>query len=302
MSDRSSDLPTVSPAPDLAKLATDGPAAHAEWIRRQTEAASLHRRLAGLSLSDALRGVLVPQLDDEGLCLGADTVHLDPQPRYILGRTVHDTYASFCEHVARFRSDRTAVFCKLGGDGCLIQARALYDYHTSEHPGWCQHDAILQLKPSPEFAAWRTVLDQPLLPAELADLIENNEADFLNPPAAKLLEVALTLRATQNARVFQAHRLHNGDVQMEYSTQTEAVAGADESLTVPSEVTLRLPVVNGGNPSELRCYFRYALTSGKLTFRIVLPGVERLLLSEAERVAGELAKDTACPVFRGSLL
>jgi len=286
---------------------TEGPAALADWVRRQTAAADLTRHLAGLPAADRLRGTLVALIGPDGEVF-CEPAALGPHPVNSVGATRHQTIESFVEHTRRFATEASVCFVEVGGSApsCqevgLLRAVAVFDYHTSQQPGWCAWTAVLELRPDPAFAAWTGVLDQALSPSELADLIEANEGDFVEPPAARLLEIALTLRATQSARVHEAHRLNNGDISFEYTTTTEVAAGRDESLSVPPEVRLRLPVFYGQPPVELRCLFRYALKESRLTFRIILPGLARLLQAEAERLAGEIARTVGCPVYRGSLV
>ena len=83
-------------------------------------------------------------------------------------------------------------------------------------------------------------------------------------------------------------------------TTTEAEAGVDGSLTIPASILLCLPIVAGSAPSDVRCAFRSSLASGKLAFRIVLPGLARLLLSEAERAAADIRRQAGVPVYQAT--
>ena len=281
-----------------ATLPDNGPAGLADWAARQAAVRTVNERLANASGGDRLRGITVACLGPDGETM-FETAALGPYPAVHTGSTTLDTIESFTEHVRRCTLTGSVCFVTVCDDG--VKAVAVFDYHTTERPGWCQWTSKLELCPDPSFSAWRKVLDKPLAAADLAELIEENEADFLEPTAAHLLEVALTLRATHSARVHEAHRLDNGDVSFEYTTTTDVAAGRNEALRVPSEVRLRLPVMTGQAPVELRCLFRYALKEGRLAFRIVLPGLQRLLQAEGERLAGELSRGLGIPVYRGRI-
>lgn len=283
---------------------SSGLAELAKFVVDQERESTAQGALQRVSQRDLLRGAKVVLPGENGSAFVADAM-LPPRPQVRTGRVELDTVADFVEYLKRYASkDESTVYVNLTyGEATVLEAVAVLDDHggTPGTAGWKEWRATLKLAMHPQTVRLLKAVRELLSPLSLAELIEDNEDAFYDPPAAELLKVALTLKAAQNSRVLEAHNLANGDVAIEYRTETTASAGADGTLRIPELVTLRLPVFLGEAPQELVMRFRYRVKEGRLMFALVMPGAQNTLRATAEALASKLGKDSPCPVYLGRL-
>lgn len=143
----------------------------------------------------------------------------------------------------------------------------------SDIAGRRDHRAVYVAEYSREFATWLANSGKQMEQEAFAIFLEDNIADIA-PPAAgsnepsgdQLLAVALTLQAKTEVDFKSSKRLDNGQVQLVYSEQTTATAGADNSLTIPREFAIGLRLFKHGEGFKIRARLKYRLGAGKLKF------------------------------------
>ena len=272
----------------------------AEWLKRQELIRSAQEVLKGKSLEELARGVAVvlPRGDS-----GANVIQvaLDPCGAHT-GLVQFDDVQSFLAYLKRHASkESSSVYLKVayGSDVPLVAVAVLDDH--AENPGWRLWRARLEIRLEKEAADVLAACTGMHRPLELAEVIEDHEDFIVDPPAAKLLEIATTLKAAQNARLKEAHNLANGDVAIEYVTETTATAGTTGTLKVPEEVRLRLALFEGQEARELVLKFRYRVNEGKLVFALSCPGFVHVLKRAAQELRQELTAGCPCPVYLGEV-
>lgn len=213
------------------------------------------------------------------------SVGMEPmRPERIKAHACFYDVRSFTEYVKDFRSDVTRLF----GDVMKRTITAAIDYHGASEPSYCEHTAQLICEPSLAWQLWTKVNAQPMRQDHFAEFIEDNLVDIIDPDAAKLVEIAQTLTATNNTRIVSGKRLHDGNIRFEYKEDIEAKAGAHGDLEIPQVITLGLAPFVG---SELRHI------KARLRFRIPRNGDEAVAFS----VHLERTEDILHAVFEDEL-
>ena len=149
------------------------------------------------------------------------------------------------------------------------------DHREFDMPGWRDHRAEFKAEYTPEFDNWLRNNRQPKEQGAFAEFIEDNFADLAGDDAQTLLDVATTIQAKTNINFGSAKRLQNGQVQLTYTEDIDARAGAAGALEIPKEFTLGLRIFKNGDGYKLRARLKYRLASGSVKFWYELDRPER---------------------------
>lgn len=170
------------------------------------------------------------------------------------------TVDSFAEYVLKFGQPSTAAFA----DETKAEYRAVLDYHSGPGVrGHCDHVALYKCPPSPEWKAWTQNDGKPLAQAEFARFIENNLPDMLNPSAAEMLQMAISIAVKKDASFAQDIRLANGQVQLRYEETIRGTSNAGD-LTIPDHFRISIPVFLDRERQPIDCRLRYRIDGAKL--------------------------------------
>ena len=126
--------------------------------------------------------------------------------------------------------------------------------------GWRDHRAEFKAEYTPEFDNWLRNNRQTKEQGAFAEFIEDNFADLAGDDAQTLLDVATTIQAKTNINFGSAKRLQNGQVQLTYTEDIDARAGAAGALEIPKEFTLGLRIFKNGDGYKLRAEAQAAST------------------------------------------
>lgn len=198
-------------------------------------------------------------------------------PRRKRGSVAAYTSQSLIDYVAAHQIDGTALWA----DVEVVQIVGVINGHTAamsnNTPGWGDHRATFTARLTPEWKAWLALDGKLHSQADFATFIEDHAADVQNPPAADLLELAKTFKATARAEFRSAIRLDNGTRQLQYVETVDAKAGQTGQFTIPDVIELGLIPFEGAEPYKVRARFRYRLTNGTLQLGVVLDRPDRVL-------------------------
>lgn len=207
------------------------------------------------------------------------------------------TAQSFCDYVTRFgRADRTVVFA----DEQKAEFRAVLDYHSADGSrGTCDHVARYLCPASPQWVAWAAASGKLMPQADFARFIENNLPDIINPPAADMLGVALTLQVKKDATYSSDLRLDNGQTQFRYEETIRGTSRAGD-LNIPDTFTLMLPVFVGDMSISIVARLRYRIQDQKLVIGYELVRPEMTRLAAVQTVTSQVQQKLAgYPLFIG---
>ena len=89
--------------------------------------------------------------------------------------------------------------------------------------------------------------------------------------------MATTIQAKTDINFSSAKRLQNGQVQLQYTENIDARAGANGALEIPKEFALGLRIFKNGEGYKIKARLKYRLHSGAIKFWYELDRVERAI-------------------------
>ena len=215
-------------------------------------------------------------------------------------------YLSFISYVSRHKQPGTEIFMSMSESGGGFTA--VLDWHVAGNgvedakgARWGEHVCEFKCEHSPEWKRWLGSSGDAMTQLEMAQFIEDNMMDIIEPEAARMLEVVKTLEATQGVEFKSLVRLNNGDRGLHYQHVTAAKAGQMGDIEIPEKFLLRIPVFGNGLAYGVLCRFRYRIRDGALTlsYEVVRPHkvVETALVDARTAITEKLA---VVPVMLGS--
>jgi uncharacterized protein YfdQ (DUF2303 family) len=221
------------------------------------------------------------------------TAHLLPD--HIRAAVVVDDRASLAQYTNRFSDDRSVLMADY--DNGTIAARL--DYHSGNDfdltPQQAAHVVTLKLRDSEEFKRWNTMEGEMHSQVDFALFIEENVTDVVNPDHAVLLEICRDLEATKDLKFRSGARLDNGDRTFSYEDETHI----KNDMTVPTEITLSIPLYQGEPPTDIRAKFRFRPTPNGLLLGFRWHRVEYQRQATFNAMATAASEETGRPLFYG---
>jgi len=207
-----------------------------------------------------------------------------------------DDRASLVSYTNRFSDTRSILIADYDAGTIASQL----DWHRSnndDEPGreHTKHTATLKLRDSEEYARWNQMEGEMHSQADFALFIEENVADVLDPDHSVLLEICRDLEATQGVKFRSGVRLDNGDRSFTYEDETHV----KNDMTVPTEITLQIPLYFGEEPAQIRAKFRFRPTANGLLLGFRWHRVEYMRQAKFQEMAVLAADETGLPVFFG---
>lgn len=121
--------------------------------------------------------------------------------------------------------------------------RAVLDYHgTDQEPNRCQWTAEMPFVLHARFKRWQVLANgNARSQRDVLEAFEDCAEDIVDPPAADLVTLVRTLRATSNASANTELR-QDGTTKVSYTKNQTIAAG---EATIPPTLTLAVPVLKG---------------------------------------------------------
>lgn len=232
-----------------------------------------------------------------------------PLPGHISQRVQLYSTASFIDYVNGYKADDTVVFAD-PNDNSLC---SVINYHktpivgkSSEDekalqpapalPDYADHRALMSIPFSEQWKRWSGIDGKALSQAEFAEFLEENYMDVATPDHATLLEIVSTLQAKNDVAFGSAIKLQNGETQFTYTEKIEGKGKGE--LAVPSEFKLSIPIHFEGAAKDIRCFLRYRIPSGVLSFIVKINRRELLQKEAFTALVQEIGKATdIVPVY-----
>jgi len=243
---------------------------------------------------DHLQGVVLPtgttfqQIDLEKYL---------PEPARVRGAVTVDDPASLVAYISRFEQEqRGAVYADI--DTCTVKA-VLNGPADGDTPGWGDHTATLALRKSIEWERWAGRDREYMGQADFAELLEEGIDEIVEPPAADLMELALTFQASTSASFKQGTNLSNGARQLTYEEQIDARAGSTGQVVIPKTFLLRLKPFDGSEAVAVEARLRYRLREGRLTLAFFLDEPRNVIRDSFRTVVNDIVDSTQVNVYYG---
>lgn len=172
--------------------------------------------------------------------------------------------------------------------------------NARRQPDWCDHLAIYALELSAEWQEWTAMAAQSHSQCALADFLEDHLSEIASPPAGQFLAAVQTLQIKNDVQ-FTGVVPTNGGLQVSYrEEQTATAGGAKETLLLPNEFTLAMPIHTGGKNQWIKAKLRYTLRDGKLTFTVKLMAVEKAVRDAEQELIDKAGELTGLTILKGS--
>lgn len=164
---------------------------------------------------------------------------------------------------------------------------------------WRDYRIELLLRPTLEWQHWMGQ-QGPGSQTRFAETIELGEAEIFEPSAAVMLDLAQTFVASTGAKFKQAGRLSDGRQQFSYEEDTDAKAGADGSMAVPTEFTIAVrPFYGALHSYPVRARLRWRLQQGALTIGYQLHRPEEVQQLAFSEMVSHVMELTQAPCVEG---
>ncbi len=180
------------------------------------------------------------------------------------------------------------------------------DYHTPvETPeggtltlpaevGAGTHKATLDCLFDPDFAKWKALFDKPIPQEAFGDLVEDMIHTIADPAAAELITAVRDIEIDRVSKIKSKINKRDGTTNL---ILEEVDTAKTTSYSIPTAVTLAVPVFQGGPLVGIMCYLRYSIDQQGLKFKLVPPGLEKTIRDEFRRIAEEVRRDTSVPIY-----
>lgn len=214
-------------------------------------------------------------------------------------RVFHDP-EDFCAYVNQFSdSDSRIWFNTDGRFVCVLDDHMHHEAWENQQARHGDHQAVLELKHSPEWLDWTGSNTQTMGQAAFGEFIEDHVVDFIRPDAADMLEIATQFDATKHVNFKSGYRQQDGQQQLVWQEEIEGkVVGSD--LVVPKEFVVALRPFYGCDRYKITCMFRYRFGDGKLRLFYKMIGLDAVLETAIDRVAKEITEATEIKPALGS--
>lgn len=221
-------------------------------------------------------------------------------PDRVRTRVTMNSVASFVAYLNEFKTPDTRVFANTLAAPYLFVA--VIDYHKKDGTAqWGSHVVVLSLTPTDEFKKWEgkdgDVFDQ----VNFAQFIEENVNDIVAPDGATMLELALTLEASQGMQFKGRVNLNNGDIGLLCDVNTDMKAGKDGTLAIPKEILIRIPIFRGVAPIDLKARFRTTVRPPTVGLSYQLIRLNAAVDKVIEATYDMITHEAAVPVYAGIL-
>jgi uncharacterized protein YfdQ (DUF2303 family) len=165
--------------------------------------------------------------------------------------------------------------------------------------GWADHRALLQVKPTLSWEAWKKYNGRFISQVEFAEHIEDRAIDILKPTGAEMLEVAQSITAKIGVAFESSQQLSTGQRKFEFKETIGAKAGERGQLEIPSVIELGLVPFQGAPAYKVIARFRYRISEGRLTLAYALERPEDVLRNAFADVVSTISGDIDQPIFMG---
>lgn len=224
-------------------------------------------------------------------------------PRIPDRRTVTDS-ASFLAEVAR--RPLLEGLSTVWGNRDKGQVSVIYnELERDANTDYTRRNDVLTLQfvADPDWATlFRTADGRFHTQVEFGDLIESAGHLITSHPAAEIVEIVDSVRASSKGSFESNIKRATGSVNLTYSEEVSAKAGtATRQLEIPREITLSARPFEDYPLIEIRCWLRLNISQGQLGLGLFPQPYEHLVRDAWSQKTGELAEGLGVPVYAANL-
>lgn len=223
-------------------------------------------------------------------------------PRTVGARVVTDT-ASLLAEVARrpLIPDVSTVW----GNRKKGEITVVYDELRDAKADFTRRTdrLVLRFVPDPDWGTLLTSADGRYHNQDdFGDLIEAAGHLIISHPAAELIEIVDSIRASSKGAFESKIRRDTGAQHLTYSEEVSTKAGSSSRpLEVPREITLSARPFEDYPQVEVKCWLRLRINQGQLLMGLFPQPYQHKVRDAWSHVAAELTKGLAVPVYASNL-
>lgn len=211
------------------------------------------------------------------------------------GTTTLRDAGSFVTMVNDHKDDSTRLFYV---DSPAPGFTAVFNDHGNQ-PGWGDHRARYEPIFSQEWKAWIGVDAKKMSQVEMAQFIENNLDDVVEPVGAELLEICRTLEAKKQVNFASSIRLSDGSHQFTYEEDVQGSAQKGQ-LKVPEIFVIGVPVFINGEKWKVQVRLRFRIDGGKLSMWLEVVRPHKTLEAAVKDILKQVSDGTGLMPLHGT--
>lgn len=228
-----------------------------------------------VELQDGRQGFVIP----EGHKLETIPATTPVLPGRIAASVLVHDQASFIAYINRYKTEATQLFAEPGFlAGGSAKMQAVLDYHRASNgagdsrdkkatnANYTAHIANFVPRYSEAWTRWQAASKEPMEQAELAEFIEENRADIVDPSAAQMLDIVRTFKVKKDSEYDSLTYQPDGAVKLHYSERVQQQG----STIFPEKLHIGIPVYFRGEVFKVGVFTRFKLGGGKLRFQLKL--------------------------------
>lgn len=208
--------------------------------------------------------------------------------------------ASFKDYILAFAGPAAVCFASLNQHQIL----AVLDYHGRAREGEADeakpnrktHQVKLLCPWDVDYAKWREIFGTGMNQTDFANVLEDLVHTISEPAVADLAEAIDDLRIDRSVRFKSKVNRRNGSVQIAYEDVEEG-GGEGGEMKLPEVVKIVVPMFQGGDLIQLEAKLRYNIDKGKVTFTLMVPGLDKIERDQFRRIGEDVRSATNTPVF-----
>ena len=230
-------------------------------------------------------------------------------PGRIIQRVTLETEESLTDYAKRYQGASSLILASIESNTIV----AVLDYHEARANNdgevmplgdlthqFGDHVATLALPYSLEWKEWMAMDGRMVPQLELCKFLEECSEDIKSPAAATVIEACRDLQSLKRVDFRSVVRQDSDNYRIEYHDE-DAVSTRNESVTLPSEIVLGLPVYFGGEEVEVHALIRWHVKDGALSLGVKLKRAERIRQAVFKGIVDNVAAETGFPRVYGSL-
>jgi uncharacterized protein YfdQ (DUF2303 family) len=168
---------------------------------------------------------------------------------------------------------------------------------STKGANWRGYRVEFSVPASREWKTWTGKDRQPMTQLELAELIEDNLPDIINPDGSTMLSVALNFEASKEGNFVSATRLQDGSTNFVWK---EDVNATGNKIAMPSQITLSIPVFENGSPYSIDARIKYRVQNGTLKIWYELVRPHKVLEVAFRAIWSQIEEQTTTKILLGS--
>lgn len=183
-------------------------------------------------------------------------------PRHLKQKFEAHSPTAFIEYFNRYAVEGMSAIFIDRINNVLV---GVIDYHENAAvPHFATHRVTYRAPKTEEASKWLENNNKKMSQEDFALFIEDGQREIIEPNAANMLEIAASLKASNNVDFKSSIRLDNGELQFNYTENINGSAGVNGQLTIPEKIKLVIAPFKGSAPYELEARFRYRINQGGL--------------------------------------